>query len=214
MISISCSFAYTRVSLTSHKADAGSTCAMRFFYLRSKSRGRTSKSRPFIPATLAGELTAILLLIRSRGIRGAGSVQLDEEPDRSSPWMDRRVDKQIATREGNEKRRVLRGRERYIYTYMPVYIYECILRSTRISLFYSDASCVLKNQRVLFSFRGQIRSVTPDLPEQICQSGLIESSAARLSILVHVYILIRVYVPTLDRVSRSMLEKLCLSIRK
>lgn len=69
----------------------------------------------FSPATLAGELTTVLLLIHSREIRGTSSVQLDEYPDGSS-WMDRRVDKQISTGERNEEVRACFDPFIYIYS--------------------------------------------------------------------------------------------------
>lgn len=125
-----------------------------FIYV-AKSCGRTSKG-PFNSTTLAGELTTILLLIRSRGIRGTGSVQL-EYPDGSS-WMDRRVDKQIATREGGQE-----GAR----SDPPIYMF--FILPTLLS---SDASGVLKNQRVpLFRFKTDqicyVRRARIDLSIQI-----------------------------------------------
>lgn len=108
-----------------------------FFYLHSKYYRCTSK-RSFNPATLAGELTTVLLLIRSREIRGTSSVQLGEHPDGSS-WMDRRVDKQITTGEENGKVRACF--DPYIY----IYIFFILL-----TLLFSDASRVLKNRKVSF----------------------------------------------------------------
>lgn len=113
IISINWSFAYTCVSLTFHNVPR-QLRAGNFLYLHSKSCRCTSK-RPFNPATLAGELTTVLLLIRSREIRGTSSVQLDEHPDGSS-WMDRRVDKQITTEEGNGKIRACFDPSIYIYS--------------------------------------------------------------------------------------------------
>jgi len=79
-----------------------------------------------------------------------------EYPDGSS-WMDRRVDKQIATREGDRKVRAL------------ILLYMFFILPT---LFSSDASRVLKNQRVpLFRFRTDqicyVRRTRIDLSIQI-----------------------------------------------
>lgn len=139
IISINWSFAYTCVSLTFHNVPR-QLRAENFLYLHSKSCRCTSK-RPFNPATLAGELTTVLLLIRSREIRGTSSVQLDEHPDGSS-WMDRRVDKQITTGEGNGKIRACFDPSIYIFFIL-------------LTLLSSDASRILKNRKVSFLSKGQ-----------------------------------------------------------
>lgn len=128
------------------------------FICVAKSCGRTSKG-PFNPTTLAGELTTILLLIRSRGIRGTSSVQL-EYPDGSS-WMDRRVDKQIATREGDRKVRALILLYMYIYVCTSSFLHSSPLtRAASLKIrgylfldFRTDQICYVRRARIDLSIQ-------------------------------------------------------------